>query len=301
MMAKRLLVFDIIKIVGISMIVLLHMAIPTNLNWQWVLNTDLGILPRLPGPLVFGVGGMGGWGVFLFILASGAVIEYAYGKKIRTITFSEFISKRLLRLYPAYWISILFAVAMVPALLNKDLIEWIRTISGFYVYLNPYIPFDTWTGGSIQSMGWFIGCIVGLYFFYPMTTEFLSKYREGGLFAIGILSWGMSLALLPDESISYWFPLTRLFTFALGIYLVQNELYPRWESTSLTIYLGELTFYIFLVHFTFTPILTSNIPEKIPVFIITVLIFSVLLFKIDSILHNIITRYCDTKKTQVKI
>jgi len=51
---------------------------------------------------------LGGLAVTIYLILSGAVLELQYGRK--DIIYLQFIAKRFLRIYPVYYLSLLFGI-----------------------------------------------------------------------------------------------------------------------------------------------------------------------------------------------
>lgn len=117
---QRFLLFDLLKILAICLVVLIH--IPTtvehpNLSFLNFKNNTYGI-----GNII--ATHFGGWGVIIFLIVSGALIEYTSGTGTKNnFNYMNFMEKRLVRIYPAYWFSLLLAAAFNPEMRNFSLLE----------------------------------------------------------------------------------------------------------------------------------------------------------------------------------
>lgn len=134
---KRLLFIDILKIIGVGCVLYWHLFYNTkDLVW---------FLP------VYGMVHLGGIGVILFLIASGAALTYnQYNFKV-TKNILTFYYKRLVRVYPAMWLTMLFIFLLMPSLLeNIDYLKLLQELTGFYYYFNKDIP-------TINSSLWFVG------------------------------------------------------------------------------------------------------------------------------------------------
>jgi hypothetical protein len=59
--------------------------------------------------------------------------------------------------------------------------------------------------------------------------------------------------------LSLWFPTCNLLEFSLGVWIVQQNFYPKWTHTNRGVsFLAEISFYIFLVHILFLNTLTIS-------------------------------------------
>jgi len=251
----RILMFDVLRIAAIAGIVSAHI-------W-WALGLTL-LYTKEGGIREIIAVSIGGYGVAIFLFISGCVLEYAYGDKVwgstSSFDFRLFIEKRLLRLYPAYWFSIMlglvFGYNLSGTLASFNWFEFIKTMTGFVVFFN--LDFS---GGYINPMGWFIGVILCLYFLYPILSSFLKKNGIQGLVLIFLFVLFVRITIPegPSGLNWYWFPLSRIAEFALGIYMVQTGLYLKTVNTSKIIqFASDLSFPVFLVHFPILYILTTT-------------------------------------------
>lgn len=236
---QRFLFFDLLKILAIILVVLVH--IPSmehpNLSFLNFKNNPIGIENIIMTHI-------GGWGVIFFLIVSGALIEYTEGQRLQNnFNYMDFIEKKLVRIYPAYWLSLVFAVVFNPEMLNFPLVEYLKPLTGFNNYFLECIP--------INPPGWFIGLILTMYLLYPMISKILRGYGFPSLFFIILLSYFIGMSFPGgDWGVKYWCPLTRLPAFALGIYIIQKGAYPKIETKSFIIkFLSELSFPIFLINY----------------------------------------------------
>ncbi len=230
---ERLLVFDILRIVSVWLIVASHVGLITNHYLK---------IPNIYYP------SWGGIGVTLLLIVSGAVLQYNYNNGISSVqAYRSFIVRRLSRIYPAYWISLLIAL-LVSAVGYVSLIDntLVLQISGFMAFTNQW-------GGEINAVGWFIGLIVVLYLLFPILSKFCRYNPYLFIATMLIISIAFRyyfitnhIGLRPAD----WFPCCRFFEFGLGIFLVQMNFYPKWTYDNKPIYtFAEMSFYVFLVHF----------------------------------------------------
>ena len=258
---ERILIFDLIRILAISMVVVQHTAGFFNLSWLTATYGPLGKISAITG-----LGGnLGNMGVELFIILSGMVIEYRYGKQLRdgfsNFTYGGFIAKRIAHLYPAYWLSLILAIILFPANLAIGIVEIIKTFSGFWIF-QTYGSGVTDISQPINIMGWFIGLMVVLYLIWPLLSYLTSDYKYGilAIFIVSVAARVITLWLFPYGNEWYWFPLSRMAEFALGIWLVQEGWYWKRKSTSRVIaYLSDLSFPVFLVHYLLLGLAETNI------------------------------------------
>jgi peptidoglycan/LPS O-acetylase OafA/YrhL len=178
------------------------------------------------------------------------------------------------------------------------------TLTGFYAF------FTNQFGGPIFEVGWYIGLIISLYLLYPFIANIFDKNPHRAiiiLFIISVIS-RVCCGYLQENNIGYrlidWFPLCRVFEFGIGIYLVRTGLYPHINLTGMTskaiIFLGELSFYIFLVHNSFMKIgylWGWSLYYIISSFILIILL-SIILYMTDNFIQNKLTALINKKNKE---
>lgn len=235
-MKERLLFLDLMKILGILFVVIHHL----NVIYKWIPND--GFLLQTSHYFVWTFGSIG---VMLFLIASGAGLALNTKSITTRQEILDFYSKRVLRIYPSFWIAMVLAILIVPWVKTYTLFQYLETFSGFQ-YINDVTTF------SAQIVPyWFIGVIIVLYLCYPVLNYLYNKYSIELVFTGTVLvslvgrymayhGWNFPLVLIPLEYIIY---------FTLGIFLIKKDLFPHTIGTSSTIYfLADVSFYIYLVH-----------------------------------------------------
>jgi len=277
MKRERILFFDLVRVLAILLVVIQH--VPHNV---FPLNLGLNI-PH------YGFLNIGRIGVFLFIFASGAVLEYSNGNKaINSISeMAYFYYRRLVRIYPAYWISLIIGVVMAPTKINVPPSSLFFQFIGFSPWINE------WDNSMlINPMGWFICLIVSLYFLYPFISSVMRKNPYVTLLALFIISMSLKsfIASYGTEWIrlDYWFPLAIVFNFGLGIFIIRTGIYPKQIHHSQKLsFLSELAFYVYLTHF----LVISYWNIRPYIFVALTLVFSVGLYALDNSLQEHIKKY----------
>jgi peptidoglycan/LPS O-acetylase OafA/YrhL len=239
----RLLIFDLLRIMAIVLVVIAHVA----------QTLSIPILDGFYGIPNFYFVSPGGMGVTILLVVSGASLCLNHQS---VNDYTDFIIKRLCRIYPAYWCSLIlilliYAVASrMPYLAPKDLV---LSITGMYAF------FREW-GGPINSVSWFIGLIVILYLMYPFIMPMFQKHGYIALFVLLVISvWSRWFFGHDDGRLTDWFPLCRVFEFGLGIFIVKRGVYPKTLTTSRAIYvLSSLSFYVFLIHYPLLFVIKTN-------------------------------------------
>ncbi len=242
MTKSRLLFIDTLRILGITLIVLQHV----EGYFPYISNLNQSIGFRLGD---FYNANFGTLGVSIFLLASGFSLGISYGDIGSKVTLANFYKKRVLRIYPAYWLAVFFAVMMNIGVIHENLsaIDYVKIVSGFQA-LWAKTPSDFY--GVINGNLWFISLILSLYILAPIVIFAVKRHPH-----ISILS----LLLIATASSYYfgqgalffrgidWCPLPRIFDFGLGVYLMRIGLYPKWRSNTVAAYLGNISFYIYLI------------------------------------------------------
>lgn len=265
---NRLMFLDIMRILAISFVVLTHIS-KTLHSYYFVL---------IPNIYDFGIGM---FGVILFIITSGAVLEYNYGS-MEWRQIPRFLLKRIKRIYPIYWVSLALGLMVKPILLKSNFIDILSQFSGFNAFTGKW-------GGPINTVGWFIGLIICLYALFPLLSHLCKKNPEIFIaFSLFVsLSSRFYFSISGDKTDAVrWFPLCALFEFSLGIYIIKRELYPKLVNNSKTIsWLSDLTFYVFLIHY---PILFLNQPglKYLLFYISTVFVLSCMAWVLDEKIHE---------------
>jgi peptidoglycan/LPS O-acetylase OafA/YrhL len=237
---SRLLFFDIIRIVSILAIVLFHIGWKFGIDdaRTWVIATP-----------IWGFS-LASTGVLLLIFVSGAVLTCSNYSLNTVREVIAFYSLRMIRLYPAYWMSIIIAIVFSPSLLQLFVATPFLQLSGFMELFG--------NGAAVNFVGWFIGEMVILYLLFPIMSRLIKQHPYGWtavFILISIISMNVvgsiALTYAPDNIDGFirWFPPCYLIWFALGIFIVQMGLYPKYTYKSETLfYFAELSFYVFLFH-----------------------------------------------------
>jgi surface polysaccharide O-acyltransferase-like enzyme len=275
--ANRLLFIDILKIVAIILIVIDHVP---EVN---ITNINLSI--PVYGP--FGIG-WGYLGIALFIFASGIGLSLA-PKSLNTLKeITSFYKTRLLRIYPAYWMAIIFTIALAGWPHYYTWWDLFTTFTGIQTLVG------YWSGG-VSVVFWFIGLIMFLYLLYPLFLWAINKQAEITLIISAFINI-VSLAILLQypsifnqlpitplnlSTMYAWFPLCWIFYMILGIYIAKKNLYPKiYNKNNIIMLMADLSFYVYLVH---TPLEWSlHIADyNITFYVIATMAFAIMLYSFD--------------------
>jgi peptidoglycan/LPS O-acetylase OafA/YrhL len=255
---SRILFFDVLRIIFIAFIIYGHYQFPFFSGINKILYID-GYLPYDIYPL-----GLTGLAVFGMIFISGAVLEYNYKKIERFSDYKKFLFKRFIRLYPAYWMSLLLAIMIPPWVFPNGFFGIFMEFTGFFFLLGK-------GAGYLNIMGWFIGTIFCLYLLFPFLSRIVEKYRLWSLFIFMMMSYLSRFLLFaydPNSSLDLmyrWLPFTNVFEFCLGIYLIQNTFYLKNVNKYPFIQrLSEFSFYAFLFHIVVISVFVHDVSTNGP-------------------------------------
>lgn len=273
---NRLIIFDLLRIVGISLIFFSHL--------QYFFNFNNFLFGKAAGTWIGNIFflSLGNLGVTLFIVISGAVLELNKKPVNNVFDYIKFIYIRIIRIYPAYWMSLIF-VALLFLFSGHDLGNLFWQFSGFSAFVNQW-------GGVLNPVGWFIGLLISLYVLFPLISKAMEKNPKLVVFILFLLSFSLTYLInITGNSMIFasysintarWFPLCNLFYFGIGIFLVRIGCYPRWQDkTGLMSWLGKLSFYVFLFQL---PVINIAIYMKNPVFLGLIVPISIVVMKIDE-------------------
>jgi peptidoglycan/LPS O-acetylase OafA/YrhL len=285
----RLLFIDVIKISGLALVLLQHL-VGTKLIPSWIPSINMNYRPYVFETTY------GTIGVWLFVFASGCSLAASNTEFSSLSEVKGFYKKRFIRIYPAYWVSLLFSIFIfswiMPTITATDLIKW---FSGFQVYLANY----WYEQGKINVTYWFIGLILSLYLLYPLLLYAIKKHANISLvsfFFISMASRWLLYDIFPLFS-GGWsaFPLCRLFNFGLGIYLMRRGLFPKAISNRKIAFVCAMSFYAYLLQFPI--IMVTNYDGGIFYFVVGMIVFSFLLYLLDNFIKNLRFKRSTTEKS----
>jgi hypothetical protein len=235
----RVVFFDVLRILCVAAVVYIHQVfylVPWFNTTFFSSGTLFNIYPA----------NLGGLAVYGLIFVSGAVLELNYRKISTYSEHLKFLLRRCIRLYPAFWMSLVAGACLFPVLLTYTTVFSVLVeCTGFYVILGK-------GPGLLNPMGWFIAAIVSLYFFYPWLSRIIRKAPLLSMVAFLVISYLSRFLLIsytvpPLDMVYRWLPLCNFFEFCLGIAIVQNSLYPKNAKEHPVIRLvSDLSYYVFL-------------------------------------------------------
>jgi len=262
---SRLLFFDVLRIIAITSVVFVHV-----IRWRGFTFLTSNSMP-------FGLFflGIGITSVSIFIFISGAVLEFTHNKIENITDLLKFYYGRIIRIYPAYWISMILGALIAPSLLIISVWNLIVQVGGFMSLAG----IET---GLLNPMGRFIGLIFILYLAFPFISSSMKKYPIQTMSLLTLITFGSRYIFYitgyGDLEVIRWYPECNLFMFGLGIVLVQYQAFPKVTHNNAIISFGaNLSFYVFLISSFFYQLAITNLL----LFIAAVLVTSTLLMWLD--------------------
>jgi exopolysaccharide production protein ExoZ len=200
-------------------------------------------LAGIPWPSRFaGLSGFGGVGVDIFFIISGFIMVYvgvSYFRRENTI--GDFLVRRVLRIYPIYWLVTLlligFALAktLLEVMSGQSLAESLDFDLQWYRLLGSFSLFPTYNEfGNIQpivGVGWTLSFEVFFYFIFAIAIAF--GFRWAPLFVVAVFAFlvfaplpvgDSALGLFLTDPILLEFPAGMLIGYAVVLGLRP----PRW-------------------------------------------------------------------------
>ncbi|MFZ4798844.1 MAG: acyltransferase family protein [Bacteroidia bacterium] len=176
-------------------------------------------------------------GVTLFFVISGFLITYLLLHEIKntnTINIPKFYIRRILRIWPIYYLYILIVIAVlwwlgqVSDILNDRLF--------YYIFFTANIPFLSAIGISLIVHYWSIGVEEQFYLFWPWLIKISMKKITIAAFSV-LIAWVLlkygSYILFTNKSIVYkFFNVTRFHCMMIGAigaigYYNKNKVFMR--------------------------------------------------------------------------
>lgn len=190
----------------------------------------------------FTIGGVplndsGNLSVVFFIVLSGVVLMLGYGRPdAPRPSYGRFLKRRMLRIYPVYFITLMIATLVITANRRAGL-SW--TFLADIFMLQTWIPMKSWFFSG-NSPSWFVADYLYFYLLFPLLLGFLRRsFRIFLVCLVAVIVFYFSmLPLIPDEyaeGLIYISPAIRCIDFAIGmaigfIIVNQKELSRRKRS-----------------------------------------------------------------------
>jgi len=256
--STRLVLLDLLRVIGIILILIAHIGQATH----------------HPIGQFFGIKGfywvsIGGVGVTVFLILSGLALHLNYRQK--DISYGQFMSGRILRIYPTYWLSLIIGILvyLIASQINESLPGLSSQIGSLVCSITGFCAFAGQWGGPFVPTAWYIGLIISLYILYPFISRGIKQKPHVVILVLFSVSTVSRIILghydiLPTRPLD-WFPPCRLFEFGLGIYLAEIVKSDMWACAnkngkvgSILGLAGGLTFPLFLVHYPLLRIITGH-------------------------------------------
>lgn len=298
MNSDRILVADLLRVIAIFMVIFSHILFSIGRPWLQLYQVSFGVYPFMWKT-------WGELGVTIFLIISGFSLEYTYGGK--QIIFSRFYLKRITRIYPIYYMSLLLGLMVQvvasywdhlyhsqPFILLPDFgyLDFLMALSGFNAFWGKW-------GGPLVWSSWFIGVIMVIYLLYPVISWGCRK-SPWICIALLFLTSVISRVLIGESRMFLrnpmeWFPLNRVFEFGLGVFLAQliehgflrrfNHVLQRLPFLTS---LSAISFPLFLIHdplrrfIVFGPKNTISLTTGIFIFLLLSIILSKVALAMDE-------------------
>lgn len=214
-MKKRLFYLDFIRALSVLFIIVFHFN--CSIGSHGVYNDVYNV------PIIFydyKNGNLGQIGVSLFFIISGAGLMLSNQHKFN---IKEYIKKRFFAIFPLFYFAYFCVTcyyfmryaSLNPFGVGRRKISFVLTILGMDGYLSPIIP-------NYYIIGeWFLGCIILLYFLFPLLRLLLLKTKSYvaiiSVFVLYIITIQLySLEIYPIE----YFVTARICEFFFGMFAV---------------------------------------------------------------------------------
>lgn len=165
----------------------------------------------------------GAFPVSFFLILSGFVLMKNYGDRIADMSLREFVTKRILRIYPTHLLCLV--IAIIICLWVSYPINMRNTLPSFFM-LQAWIPIkDVYFAGN--SVSWYVSVIVFCYLIFPFLVKAFNK-NTTIIVVLSISLYILGCLFIPQayqHAFLYINPLFRSVDFILGmwIYLVLRD------------------------------------------------------------------------------
>ena len=171
-------------------------------------------------------------GVTFFFMLSGYILAYRYAGAIKNSSFSfkTFLNRRIARLLPIYYVSLLLTLPLTfNEFMNGDRVFYVKKLFVNLLLLQSYIPIGDYYF-SFNGVSWSISTELFFYLSFPFLLLFLMKNTKliKILLALVLGIIVLCILFLFIENAYYWLyisPFTRVIDFSVGIisYLLTSK------------------------------------------------------------------------------
>lgn len=218
MQKQRLYELDLIKLVAMLAVFTIHFTKDLE-------GAGVQMASKIMPDYIFNIY-LGGFGVSLFFIVSGASLMYVYGESGR---LKSFYKKRFLSIYPMFWMAFFISTAIQFFRyhgINETIPKWKIIYSILGIDGNAL-----WWGPNFYQVGeWFLGVIICLYLIFPLLRKMFNRsviftvVASGIIYVICILFFNTTL---PIEC----FFLARVPEFLFGMLFIKyRALFKKWAA-----------------------------------------------------------------------
>jgi peptidoglycan/LPS O-acetylase OafA/YrhL len=216
----RVLELDVIRAVAVLMVIIFH----------YTARFD-----ELYGPFAHNITWFKHGGVHLFFIFSGYLI---YSSLLSSRNEIEFISKRILRLYPSYWACLIISFIIISYVGLPS-----REVSFLDFILNFTMLQYLWGGNSVDGVYWSLFYQLAFYFFMAVSFRLIKSKYLHVFFLCWLVLFIFNSAVMPDWGIEILFSLHYSMLFLGGIYFNRLNKAKSW----INIIMPFITFICFIL------------------------------------------------------
>ncbi|MEJ5961343.1 acyltransferase family protein [Pedobacter immunditicola] len=217
---SRVLELDVIRAIAVLMVIVFH----------YTARFD-----ELYGPFEHNITWFKHGGVHLFFIFSGYLI---YSSLLSSKNGLEFITKRILRLYPSYWVCLItsFIIISIFGLPHRE-------VSFFDFIVNFTMVQYVFDVDSVDGVYWSLFYQLTFYFFMAFSFRIVKSKYQHLYFIAWLFLFILNSTVMPDGKINILFSLHYSMLFLGGIYF--SKLYK--EKSLINILMPLVTFFCFVI------------------------------------------------------